>query len=117
MFRKLHFDSEPQLRKSAILFAELRAFLMNKTNEKVFLGFTHSEVLKVIITNLGLFEDKIYMEDNFEDAYRKSSEREWRSSRIMSFNSNFVFAKYSCLNTISNKRTPRILTLYQVRKN
>lgn len=40
MYRKLHVNAEPLLKKSAILFKELRDFLVSK--EKVFLGFSHS---------------------------------------------------------------------------
>ena len=111
-FRKLHFNSESHLQQSAIFFRELKEFFLD-TKDKVFLGFTHSSVLKIILARLKLFENRINLTDNFEDAYAKSKDREWRLSRIMPFNSNFAFIKYNCINAISNKSIPRIVTLYQ----
>lgn len=112
MFRKLHVNSEKQLNNSAIFFRELKEFLHN-SKEKVFLGFSHSEVLKIILTRFGLFENEIYLTDDFKDAYKKSSNREWRASRIMPFNSNFAFVKYNCENPINGKMIPRLATFYQ----
>ena len=112
MFRQLHVNAERQLNKSAIFFRELKQFL-HDSDERVFLGFSHSQVLKVVLARLKQFERRIHLADDFEEAFNGSKEREWRASRIMPFNSNFAFIRYDCPNEVNNQTIARLVTLYQ----
>lgn len=112
MYRQLHVNADLKLNKSAILFRELKEFL-HDSEETVFLGFSHSEVLKIVLAQLQQFEKRIHLVDDFEESFNKSTEREWRASRIMPFNSNFAFIRYACPNAVNNHTIPRLVTLYQ----
>lgn len=111
-FRQLHVNAERQLNKSAIFFRELKLFL-HRSDEQVFMGFSHSEVLRVVLARLKLFEQGIHLVDDFEEAFNRSADREWRASRTMAFNSNLAFVRYDCPNEVNNQTILRLVTLYQ----
>ena len=112
MYRQLHVNAEQQLNKSAILFRELKLFL-HDSDERVFLGFSHSEVLKIVLARLKQFEKRIHLVDDFEESFNRSADREWRASRIMPFNSNIAFLRYACPNAMNTNTISRLVTLYQ----
>ena len=105
-------NAERQLNKSAVFFRELKLFL-HDSDEPVFLGFSHSEVLRVVLARLNQFENGIHLVDDFEEAFNRSADREWKASRIMPFNSNLAFVRYDCPNEVNNQTIPRLVTLYQ----